>query len=108
MDFYWKVTRQIEDLRKQYDEKMAIREKLGKEIEYMEMMLDRATRLISGLAGEKTRWEETVKDLETQMGFLVGDCLLAAAFLSYMGPFLSEYREEIMVKVWLPQVNFNF
>ena len=47
--------------KKQYDEKMAQREKLGKEIEYMEMMLDRATRLISGLAGEKIRWEETVK-----------------------------------------------
>ena len=40
------------------------------------------------------------------MGYLVGDCLLAAAFLSYMGPFLSQYREEIMAKVWLPQVYF--
>ena len=38
------------------------------------------------------------------MGYLVGDCLLAAAFLSYMGPFLSQYREEIMEKIWLPQV----
>ena len=83
---------------------MIQKEKLTKEIEFMEMMLDRATRLISGLAGERTRWEETVKDLETQMGFLVGDCLLAAAFLSYMGPFLSQYREEIMEQVWLAQV----
>jgi dynein heavy chain len=40
---------------------MVQKEKLTKEIEFMEMMLDRATRLISGLAGEKTRWEETVK-----------------------------------------------
>jgi dynein heavy chain, axonemal len=40
---------------------MVQREKLAKQIEYMEMMLDRATRLISGLAGEKIRWEETVK-----------------------------------------------
>ncbi len=55
------VQRQIEDLKKQYDEKMAHKEKLQREIEFMEMMLDRATRLISGLAGEKARWEETVK-----------------------------------------------
>ena len=47
---------------------------------------------VSGLAGEKIRWEQTVKDLESKMGFLVGDCLVAAAFLSYMGPFLSNYR----------------
>ncbi len=40
---------------------MIEKEKLAKEIEFMEMMLNRATRLISGLAGEKTRWEETVK-----------------------------------------------
>ena len=39
---------------------MIEKEKLAKEIAYMEMMLSRATRLISGLAGEKTRWEETV------------------------------------------------
>ena len=39
---------------------MLQKEKLTKEIEFMEMMLDRATRLISGLAGEKARWEETV------------------------------------------------
>ena len=57
----WQIQKQIDDLKKQYDEKMVQREKLGKEIEYMVMMLDRATRLISGLAGEKTRWEQTVK-----------------------------------------------
>ena len=38
------------------------------------------------------------------MGYLLGDCLLAAAFLSYMGPFLSQYREEIMDKIWMAQV----
>jgi dynein heavy chain, axonemal len=55
---------------------------------------------LSGLAGEKTRWEETVLDLETQMGYLVGDCLLAAALLSYTGPFFSQYRQDIIDKIW--------
>ncbi len=61
MIYIYQIQKQIEDLKKQYDEKMVQKEKLTKEIEFMEMMLDRATRLISGLAGEKTRWEETVK-----------------------------------------------
>jgi dynein heavy chain len=41
------------------------------------------------------------------MGYLPGDCLLAAAFLSYMGPFLSQYRDEVMEKIWQPQVDIS-
>ena len=36
--------------------------------------------------------------------YLVGDCLVAAAFLSYAGPFLSNYRDELVEKTWLTQV----
>ena len=42
--------------------------------------------------------------LEENIGYLVGDCLIAAAFLSYAGPFLSNYRDELVEKTWLAQV----
>jgi len=38
------------------------------------------------------------------MGYLIGDVLIAAAFLSYIGPFLSNYRENLVVKKWLVEV----
>ena len=38
------------------------------------------------------------------MGYLVGDCLVGAAFLSYAGPFLSDYRDELVQDTWLKQV----
>ena len=38
------------------------------------------------------------------MGFLVGDVLVAAAFMSYVGPFLSSYREDLIKKQWLSEV----
>ncbi len=41
------------------------------------------------------------------MVFLVGDCLVAAAFLSYMGPFLSEYRDHLVKEVWLKDVSLR-
>lgn len=39
------------------------------------------------------------------MGYLVGDVLIAAAFLSYMGPFLSNYREELVTNKWMAEVS---
>lgn len=44
-----------------------------------------------------------LQGLEENMGYLVGDCLLAASFLSYMGPFLSNYRDELLA-IWMKEV----
>ncbi|XP_028285542.1 dynein heavy chain 2, axonemal [Parambassis ranga] len=93
----------LDQLKKQHSEKMVTRENLRKKSEEMEVKLDRAGKLVTGLAGERVRWEERVAHLEVNMGYLVGDCLLAASFLSYMGPFLSNYREEIMA-IWMKEV----
>ncbi|XP_060146269.1 dynein axonemal heavy chain 2 isoform X4 [Globicephala melas] len=99
------VAGKLEMLKKQYDEKLAQKEELRKKSEEMEVKLERAGMLVSGLAGEKARWEETVKGLEEDLGYLVGDCLLAAAFLSYMGPFLTNYRDEIVKQIWIRKIS---
>ncbi|XP_039087571.1 dynein heavy chain 2, axonemal [Hyaena hyaena] len=98
------VAEKLEMLKKQYDEKLAQKEELRKKSEDMEVKLERAGLLVSGLASEKARWEETVQGLEEDLGYLVGDCLLAAAFLSYMGPFLTNYREEIVNQIWIRKI----
>ncbi|XP_074081620.1 dynein axonemal heavy chain 2 isoform X1 [Macrotis lagotis] len=98
------VAEKLEMLKKQYDEKLAQKEELRKKSEEMELKLERAGMLVSGLAGEKARWEETLQGLEEDLGYLVGDCLLAAAFLSYMGPFLTNYRDEIVSQIWVRKI----
>uniref|UniRef100_A0A2K5QED9 Dynein axonemal heavy chain 2 n=1 Tax=Cebus imitator TaxID=2715852 RepID=A0A2K5QED9_CEBIM len=98
------VAEKLEMLKKQYDEKLAQKEELRKKSEEMELKLERAGMLVSGLAGEKARWEETVQGLDEDLGYLVGDCLLAAAFLSYMGPFLTNYRDEIVNLIWIRKI----
>jgi hypothetical protein len=50
----------MEDLKKQYDEKSAQKEELRKKAEMLEIKLDRAGKLVSGLAGERDRWEASV------------------------------------------------
>ena len=51
----------MEDLKRQYDEKLAQKEELRKKAELTELKLDRAGKLVSGLAGERDRWEASVK-----------------------------------------------
>ena len=38
------------------------------------------------------------------MGYLVGDVLISSAFLSYMGPFLSNYRQKLVYDIWIGQL----
>ncbi|XP_070785989.1 dynein axonemal heavy chain 2 [Enoplosus armatus] len=97
------VGEKLDQLKKQHGEKLATKESLRKKSDEMEVKLDRADKLVTGLAGERVRWEERVAGLEENMGYLVGDCLLAASFLSYMGPFLSNYRDELLA-IWMKEV----
>lgn len=73
----------------------------------MQVKLFRAEKLVSGLAGEKERWEASIINLEDGTQKLPGDCLVAAAFLSYAGPFATEYREQLVNAVWMSEVRKN-
>ncbi len=54
--------------------------------------LERADKLVSGLAGEFVRWQASIGTYESMIERLVGDSLIAAAFLSYAGTFDTVYR----------------
>ncbi|GMH47852.1 hypothetical protein TrLO_g3977 [Triparma laevis f. longispina] len=64
--------------------------------------LDMANRLISALSSEKVRWTQGVKDLGASRYLLIGDCLLGAAFISYIGPFTKPFRDDLVYNKWLP------
>ena len=78
---------------------MEQKDELRRKAEALERMLERAKMLVDGLADEKVRWTQTVADLERRVSLLPGDCLLSSGFISYMGPFLLKYREEL-VSAW--------
>ncbi|XP_026578292.1 dynein heavy chain 2, axonemal [Pseudonaja textilis] len=54
--------------------------------------------------GVAERFSVSPQGLEEDLGYLVGDCLLASAFVSYMGPFLSSYRDEMVSHIWMKQI----
>ncbi|RZC39320.1 dynein heavy chain 2, axonemal-like [Asbolus verrucosus] len=90
-------------LQKEYEEKLQQKEELNRKAELLKIKLERAYILVECLSGERTRWEETVAHLDVSYDCLPGDCLLATAFLSYLGPYVSNYREELM-ELWKTNV----
>ena len=44
-------------------------------------------QLIGGLGDEKGRWQDSVNKLEQVINSIVGDVLVSAGFVAYLGPF---------------------
>jgi dynein heavy chain len=63
--------------------------------------LNAAERLVNGLAGENKRWGENVKFLSANIKSVIGNALLAAAFVSYIGAFSAKLRLELWSTIWL-------
>jgi dynein heavy chain len=57
--------------------------------------LDLAKRFTNALGSSSERWTINIKDYETQLQIIIGDILIAAAFVSYCGPFPEKYRRGI-------------
>jgi dynein heavy chain len=58
--------------------------------------LDLAQRLVGALGSELDRWSQAIVDLGEFLEVIIGDVLLASAFVSYVGPFNKNYRDAIM------------
>jgi dynein heavy chain len=69
---------------------------LKEEAMLMEKRLSAASKLITGLTSERTRWTKDVSEFGAQQSRLVGDCLLSASFLSYAGAFTFDYRAQMV------------
>lgn len=97
------VIAKVEKLNEQYHTSVNEKNRLRKEAEDLEMKLARADKLVTGLGGERSRWEASIEGFDVSIGNLVGDVLVAAAFLSYAGPFDTLYRDNL-ISTWLAAV----
>lgn len=90
-----KLTKELNEANASKNEAMNAVEKGGRK-------LNLAQRLISALSSENERWGDNVKILRKDAELLVGDVLVASAFISYMGPFTKPFRTNLMDKVFKP------
>nr|CCC91421.1 putative dynein heavy chain, cytosolic [Trypanosoma congolense IL3000] len=61
---------------------------------------ERACKLLQQLLEERERWEAEVSGFDSEIGALLGDCLLAAASLTYFGYFDEPTRQSLLLPLW--------
>ncbi|XP_059059125.1 dynein axonemal heavy chain 3 [Achroia grisella] len=93
------VLDKLQALNDEFAEMTRKKKGLEDEIELCSTKLSRAEQLIGGLGGEKARWTELARQLQDLLDNIIGDVLLSAGFIAYLGPYTVNYRREI-VQMW--------
>lgn len=83
-----KVNELKEKLQEANDEKQQVVDNAEK----LASQLSLANRLVNGLADERVRWIANVETFKTERLTMIGNALVSAAFVSYIGPFNSQFR----------------
>jgi dynein heavy chain len=102
LDAKAKAEATVAELTAQFNAAVKEKEDVIAEANMCERKLGLAQRLINALSSEGARWKQGIEHLNFTLGLLVGDVLLAAAFVSYIGCFNKRFRLDLMNNVFLP------
>ncbi|DAZ93925.1 TPA: hypothetical protein N0F65_008868 [Lagenidium giganteum] len=98
------VEAQLSALQTSFREATNEKAKVEAEAHACQERLSLAERLVNGLASENERWSREIDVLRAGETALIGDTLLAAGFVSYIGAFNSSFREQLWRHTWLPDI----
>ncbi|XP_046502836.1 dynein axonemal heavy chain 12 isoform X9 [Equus quagga] len=87
------VEHHLENLQRTFREKTEEKARLEDQVELCAKKLERASKLIGGLGGEKSRWSQAADDLQIVYENLTGDVLVSAGVIAYLGAFTSGFRQ---------------
>lgn len=96
----------IDALEMQLKTAEAKKDKLMKQQQLCEDRMQRAVKLVSGLAGERNRWVETVGDLKISLKNVVGDILMSAGLKLFN--YYESGNEYLKMQCWLSLAKIEF
>ena len=93
------VNDRLAQLEKEFNEAVEKKDQLEKKEASCKVQLSNADKLIGGLGGEEIRWRETVEMLSEAYVNILGDVIVSAGTISYLGPFTADFRTSL-VESW--------
>merc|ERR1719311_1198613 len=91
----------LDGLNVQFNDAMANKQALEDKANMTKRKMDQANKLINGLAGEKIRWTEDSNNFASRRKRLIGDTALVCGFVTFCGPFNSEFRDKLNYETFL-------
>jgi dynein heavy chain len=98
------INEKVAALNEQLNEAIANKQSVEDEAQSLNDQLGLANRLTGGLADENKRWAENVLTLKQERFTMIGNALLASAFVSYIGPFNYIFRARLWRDEWIPDI----
>ena len=103
-DMIIKLEKSINIYKDEYAVLISDVQSLKKEMESVSEKVDRSLRVLKNLSSERERWGISRDTFGAQMETLIGDSILAAAFISYAGIFDQSYRMSTF-RIWKEHMN---
>jgi len=94
------VARELDEMTLQFNQALATKQALQDDADACNKKMEAANRLIGGLAGERSRWEESSAGFADEIRRLAGDVAQACAFITYVGPYNAEFRKHLQTKLF--------
>lgn len=98
------IVEKVDALKTQLQEAVDKKDAVEADANALQLNLSLANRLVNGLGDEKIRWTKNVATFEKEKMTNIGDALLAAAFVSYIGPFNSSFRVDLWREQWISDI----
>jgi len=89
------IVEKVDGLKRQLAEAVAKKQAVEDDANALALNLSLANRLVNGLADENIRWTKNVKTFELDRLTMIGNALVSAAFVSYIGPFNASFRKDL-------------
>eukprot|EP01047_Picozoa_sp_COSAG01_P001177 COSAG01_NODE_25_length_37050_cov_211.559119_13_plen_3716_part_00 len=89
------VMDKLAGLQAQFDALKQKQKDLEEQVDLCEKKLDRASKLITSLGGEKIRWTEVAAEMAVRLTNVTGDVLVSSGMIAYAGPFTKLFRQKL-------------